>query len=780
MRSLKTKFLNVLFGNIVTEDAAIQLYDLEQDGVWPRAKRFSSVEAAGEFADANDDKNVFFNCALMAKGAKRGKSEDARVLPALFADIDAACGKHDGKRATKAEILAMLEDGFDVPPPSIVIDSGGGIHAYWMFDEPLRDMGLAAELLLGLNDKLKEWHTTQGYNYERLKDLARVLRVPETYNHKTNPAKQVELILPKGTPPVRYSVADLTFGPVADKVEKPTKKVTSDFDVVDDSKTYSLAIGKCLKVEPEWNNDASGFVLKCCRQCVRAGCSADMAVEVVNAIRAIRKFPGDWTPANIKLRYASALEQNELGSAAGEEYEDSEYGFARRVCDLLSDELYGERAMFIHQWSKWVTWTGRQFEVGVAKEIMEATVQVSKQLLDEPPPPSGDPKEDKARLAAHIATCKKYQTQRGFDSIRRIAELMLARNFDSLDKKTDLFHCENYTLRFDSETGAVQKLDHVPSNKNTLLSQVAYIPDAKCPRWEKFISEIAVGADGRPSPGLADYLQRIAGFCLTGRVDNQSIFILHGGGNNGKGAFCRTLLKLLGSFGASVNQDLLIDTKNKGHLTQFATLYGKRCVIAQETDQGCRLNESQVKWLTGGDGIRCRRMREDEWEFEPTHKVMLATNNLPIIRGTDNGIWRRVKLIPFNATVNPDPKLEPSLVSELPGILNWAIEGYRKVVTGQGLAEPPEVELAKAEYKNDMDLVGQFVEEQCILDPTLTTTNTALYQSFKMYCESIGQHVPSLRKLTNDLLQIGVTSGRTESTRFKKGLGLRVDMPPAE
>lgn len=777
MKSLKTKFLSVMFGDLATDAAAIQLYAFEQGGHWPKARRFTSLRDATEYADANSDKNIFFNCSLMAKSAKRGASKDARVLPALFADIDTADGEHGGSRATKEEVLAMLEDGFDVPPPSILVDSGGGFHAYWLFEEPLRDMSLAKDLLLGLNDQLLAWHESNGYKYERLKDLARVLRVPGTSNHKTDPAKQVEIIWPKGELPRKYSVQDLTFGQGVGK--QPEPPVTDDFDEIDEDRAYSLALTRCLKVEPEWNSDASGFVLRCCRQCVRSGCSVEQTIEVLNAVRAIRHFPGDWTPEKIELRYNSALEQTDLGSATDEAYEDTEYGFARRVCDLLSDELYGDRAMFIHQWDKWVTWTGRNFSIGVAKEVMEATVQVSKSLLDEPPPPSGDPKEDKAKLAAHIAFCTRYQTQRGFDSIRRIAEKILARDFGSLDKKTDLFHCENFTLRFD-DAGAVQKLDHVPSNMNTLLSQVPYIPDAKCPRWEQFIAEIAVGADGQPSPGLADYLQRIAGFCLTGRVDNQSIFILHGGGNNGKGAFCRTLLKLLGGFGASVNQDLLIDTKNKGHLTQFATLYGKRCVIAQETDQGCKLNESQVKWLTGGDGIRCRRMREDEWEFEPTHKVMLATNNLPIIRGTDNGIWRRVKLIPFNATVSPDPKLEPSLARELPGILNWAIEGYRKVCSGQGLAEPEEVKIARAEYQQDMDIVGQFVEEKCVLGPGLKATNTTLYAAFEMYCKSVGLHPPSMRKLTIDLERLGVESGKSDSVRLKKGIGLVSDMPPAE
>ena len=125
------------------------------------------------------------------------------------------------------------------------------------------------------------------------------------------------------------------------------------------------------------------------------------------------------------------------------------------------------------------------------------------------------------------------------------------------------------------------------------------------------------------------------------------------------------------------------------------------------------------------------------------------------------------------AKVTPDPRLEPAMLKELPGILNWALEGFRKVVQDGGLKMPKEVEVAKAEYKADMDIVGQFVEDRCILDPKLKTKNEDLFAALKQYCEAQGQFVPSIKRMTVDLHRLGVTASRTNSFRYKDGIGLK-------
>lgn len=435
------------------------------------------------------------------------------------------------------------------------------------------------------------------------------------------------------------------------------------------------------------------------------------------------------------------------------------------VAHLIKEELSGE-ALYIREWKSWAAWNGKRFEIDSERRVYEATVAVADKLLLQCPESDGSKEGDK-KVKTWRAWCEKYTGAQQLKSMSGLTATISGESFTKLDQRTDLFHCDNTVLRFE-DSGAVGVLPHSPEFKNTSLSEVEYDKNAKCPLWLDFIDEITCGSEA-----LADYLQRVVGFCLTGRTDDQSLYVLYGNGRNGKGAFTRTILKLLGEYGAAINQSILMETRRTEHQTQFASLYGKRCLIAQETDAGGKLNEAQVKQLTGGDPIRCRRMQENEWVFIPTHKVMLVTNNLPNIRGTDVGIWRRIKPIPFEAEVVPDPELEPALLGELSGILNWALEGLRKVVQEGGFVLPPEVEAARNEYRESMDIVGQFVEDRCELGDDLKISNADLHASIRQYCESIGLYTPSIRKVSDDLKKMGIKNGKSNGDRYQVGIGLR-------
>jgi len=167
-------------------------------------------------------------------------------------------------------------------------------------------------------------------------------------------------------------------------------------------------------------------------------------------------------------------------------------------------------------------------------------------------------------------------------------------------------------------------------------------------------------------------------------------------------------------------------------------LCGKRFVACIEADDGKRLAESMVKEMTGGDSIRARRMREDFWEFKPTHKIWLAANHQPTIKGTDDGIWRRIRLIPFTVTfdeASKDRAMPEKLSAELPGVLNWAIEGYRKWRQG-GLQTPDVVKQAGAQYRGDMDLLGQFIEEICVVTPGVKVRAKQLFDAYRDWSDT--------------------------------------------
>ena len=253
-----------------------------------------------------------------------------------------------------------------------------------------------------------------------------------------------------------------------------------------------------------------------------------------------------------------------------------------------------------------------------------------------------------------------------------------------------------------------------------------------------------------------------------------------GTGRNGKSTFLNLLRLLLGAYAMKAPSELLMVSHNDRHPTERADLWGKRFVAAIETEQGRTLAEVFVKEATGGDPIRARRMREDFWEFQPTHKVFLATNHKPVISGTDTAIWERIRLVPFTVTIpaqERDTTLPDKLTQELPGILNWALQGCR-VWQEHGLGEPDEVRQATAGYRTEMDILGQFIEECCLVGPNYRTKASALYEAYKRWCDQQGTAYDVQRQWGMALTERGFERFTNNGTWYR-GLGLREHTPPA-
>jgi putative DNA primase/helicase len=225
--------------------------------------------------------------------------------------------------------------------------------------------------------------------------------------------------------------------------------------------------------------------------------------------------------------------------------------------------------------------------------------------------------------------------------------------------------------------------------------------------------------------------------------------------------------------------DLLMTKHGESHPTERADLWGKRAVFCIETEAGRHMAEALVKELTGGDRVRARRMREDFWEFVPTHHVWLSSNYKPVVTGTDYGIWRRIKLIPFDVVIpdsEQDKKLPAKLEAELPGVLDWAIAGCLDWQRN-GMQEPSVVRDATKEYSEEMDDVGQFIEAQCDRAPEYMTPATVLYQSF---VESTGSKI-SQKRFGSELKRRGFRNGRITAGVHKAKMGwFGLRLAPAE
>ena len=188
--------------------------------------------------------------------------------------------------------------------------------------------------------------------------------------------------------------------------------------------------------------------------------------------------------------------------------------------------------------------------------------------------------------------------------------------------------------------------------------------------------------------------------------------------------------------------------------------------------------ESMVKELTGGDRIRARRMREDFWEFSATHKIWLAANHKPMVRGTDHGMWRRIKLIPFNVTIpdrEQDKKLPDKLLGEMPGILNWALLGCAEWLA-DGLDEPEAVTLATSGYRAEVDIVGAFVGECCDLGDQHEIGSSELYKAYRQWCDERGEKPVGDQRFGERLSERGVGRRKgTKGKRLRSGIALRSD-----
>jgi putative DNA primase/helicase len=293
---------------------------------------------------------------------------------------------------------------------------------------------------------------------------------------------------------------------------------------------------------------------------------------------------------------------------------------------------------------------------------------------------------------------------------------------------------------------------------------------ADCPLWMSFMTRIT-GADAE----LQCYLQRVAGYCLTGITTEHILFFLYGTGANGKSTFTNTLLGLWSDYAQTAAMETFTENRNDRHPTELAALRGARLVVASETEAGKRWAESRIKALTGGEPIRAHFMHCDEFEFIPAFKLMIQGNHKPALHSVDEAIRRRVHLIPFTVTIPPeerDRKLAEKLRAEWPQILQWAIDGCL-AWQREGLNPPAAVRDATEEYFAAEDAILSWIEERCIISPQAGTTKTsALYQDFKNWADRTGEFCGSQKRFSQNLKNRGLVI-RESHGKVIDGIALR-------
>jgi len=425
---------------------------------------------------------------------------------------------------------------------------------------------------------------------------------------------------------------------------------------------------------------------------------------------------------------------------------------------------HGHKLHYCRPWRRWLTWDDTRWkpdDTGTAERLAQETVRT---ILTEALDLDGDQRK---KLISHA-----LQSERA-GRIRGLLEMAEVRDHipvipDQLDQDHGRLNLQNGTLNLDT----LELQPHRQQDLITKLAPVRYDPDAQAPRWLRFLEEIFDG-----DHDLIGFVQRAAGYSLTGDTAAQVFFLLHGTGSNGKSTFLETLADLLGDYAQQAPADTFLEKRSTGIPNDIARLQGARFVTAVETGEQRRLDESLVKRMTGSDRVTARFLRQEFFEFTPIFKVWFATNHKPTIKGTDQAIWRRIRLIPFTVTFPPekrDHNLKTKLRAELPGILNWAIEGLR-AYKEQRLDPPDAVTKATAEYRGEQDILGAFLEEHTRGDTSSSASAGELYKKYVDWAHQSGERAESQTAFGLRLRERGYQQVRTKSHRYWAGLRLTSD-----
>lgn len=398
----------------------------------------------------------------------------------------------------------------------------------------------------------------------------------------------------------------------------------------------------------------------------------------------------------------------------------------------------GDNLRYCHPWKKWMVWDGKRWKPDDTGQPQREAVAVSDRLWEEARDLKKSGLADDEEFAKMMSFARYSASSKATREVLQAASNITGYQIlpEQMDADPWLLNVQNGTI--DLHDGSLKEHDRAQLMTKICPIEYQLNQAAECPVWISFLNKVMDN-----DPDLVSYLQRLCGYWLTGIVREQMLPILWGDGANGKTTFINVIMDILGmSYSMKAPADFLMAKRTENHPTEKADLHGKRFVACSETKNNRGLDESMVKELTGTERIRARRMREDSWEFFPTHKIVLCTNHRPTVDGADHGIWRRLRLIPFTVTfwdadkgedgpaeLRQDKTLPDRLKEEYPAILAWMVKGCLDWSRyGEGL--PDVVKLATGDYQQGEDVLAGFFEECCVIGASYRVSATDLYRHY--------------------------------------------------
>jgi putative DNA primase/helicase len=451
------------------------------------------------------------------------------------------------------------------------------------------------------------------------------------------------------------------------------------------------------------------------------------------------------------------------------------------IPDSLSDR--GNAKLFVALYGRdfrhvpglgWYRWCGYRWEIDEDDTVLWAAGEMAEALAEVDP------------AGRHPSSALRRHRRRALSTSGMKAMLMQAKAAPGMVLNAALLDADPYALCtpagvVDLHTGLLTEPDpdkHCHSRATTAAPR-----EMPTPRWQRFLTDTF--GDDAEGTQMIDFLHELLGYSITGDVGAQIMPFLYGQGKNGKSVLLDVMVKLLGDYADAAPPGFLMARPFEGHPTDLAELHGRRIIVCSELKPGDRFDEARVKMLTGGDRIKARRMRQDFFSFNPTHKLWLLGNHRPEVNTGGYAFWRRMKLIPFERVVADDRKVDNLadvlVTEEGPGILNWLIAGARRYLNGpRDLTGPRRVQTATTAYAETEDHTGRFLSECCTLDPAMRAEQTQLYSAYKSWCQLEGATPVSSRAFAARVREtVGISTPKemilSNQRKFYPGIGLNAE-----
>ena len=746
---------------------------------------------------ASEKQDVYFGVGIAEdqKFKGRANSQDIIAIPAIWIDIDIKGAEHAQQDLPKTvdEILEKIP-----LKPSLIVHSGHGLHAYWIFKEcwyfdSVAEKKEAQKLLQGFQLFIKQ---RLGYRLDSTHDLARVLRFPETINYKSEPIK-VKILQESSA---RYNPDDLAQYAleVADVQVENTRKSTFERRATDRNASELLSHCAFIRYCKENASSLAYYDWLAMVSNVSRCKDGEKAVHELSKpypkyteketnnkiIESLNKMYGPITCKQIStsttftgcptggcgvkapcsFALSTKFQQEAIEPTL---HETTNSTPIEAFTDLGNAErftrMFGNYLKYCYQFGTWLIWDGMRYKIDETGQIMQYAKKTVRSFHEDMKRFAGTETYEKIKKHA-----LRSESLSRLKAMLELAQPQLAVHVNDLDSDDWLLNVKNGVV--DLKTGEL-----LPHNKDRLITKIApiiYDKNADCPIFKKFMHDVFID-----NPEIVDFMQKYLGYSLTGDTSEQVMAFAYGAmGSNGKSTSMELFMDMLGDYAETTASDTFALKKSEGIPNDIARLRGARFVKISELKQNTRLNEALMKQTTGGDKITARFLRQEFFSFMPRFKLMILTNHKPRLTGDDPALWRRIILVPFLQHFTgkrKDKHLPQKLRQEFSGILNWCIQGCLRWQQ-EGLDPPSSVRQATKEYQEESDVINNWIEDCCVVASNVVSKTADLFNSYEQWCKENAEFVSMPRRsFTSKLMEKGYKLHKgTNGIRCVLGIGL--------